>query len=96
MERVGTVKPLSASACDQKQSLPVGSQDQSESPVVIVLSGFKVCIIMYGDTFSVAGRDIPIVRRVIKINHIVSLSVLSKTQLQAFNNIKLNISSGEK
>ncbi|KAH0899100.1 hypothetical protein HID58_048668 [Brassica napus] len=43
----------------------------SESPVVIVLSGitesgFKVCIIMYGDTFSVAGRDIPIVRRVIK------------------------------
>uniref|UniRef100_A0A0D3AUD2 Uncharacterized protein n=2 Tax=Brassica TaxID=3705 RepID=A0A0D3AUD2_BRAOL len=73
----------------------------SESPVVIVLSGitesgFKVCIIMYGDTFSVAGRDIPIVRRVIKINHIVSLSVLFKTQLQAFNNIKLNISSGEK
>ncbi|KAF3536295.1 hypothetical protein F2Q69_00023786 [Brassica cretica] len=51
---------------------------------------------MYGDTFSVAGRDIPIVRRVIKINHIVSLSVLFKTQLQAFNNIKLNISSGEK
>ncbi|KAG2264914.1 hypothetical protein Bca52824_071993 [Brassica carinata] len=42
------------------------------------------------------GRDIPIVRRVIKINHIVSLSVLYKTQLQAFNNIKLNISSGEK
>ncbi|KAG2273793.1 hypothetical protein Bca52824_056348 [Brassica carinata] len=43
----------------------------SESPVVIVLSGitesgFKVCIIMYGDTFSVAGRGIPIVRRVIK------------------------------
>ncbi|KAL0682013.1 hypothetical protein Bca4012_048860 [Brassica carinata] len=43
----------------------------SKSPVVIVLSGitesgFKVCIIMYGDTFSVAGRDIPIVRRVIK------------------------------
>ncbi|CAN7112264.1 unnamed protein product [Brassica rapa subsp. narinosa] len=53
----------------------------SESPVVIVLSGFKVSITfcfacrcfdhtlkhsMYGDTFSVAGRDIPIVRRVIK------------------------------
>ncbi|CAN7078819.1 unnamed protein product [Brassica oleracea var. botrytis] len=44
----------------------------SESLIVIVLSGitesgFKVCIIMYRDTFIVAGRDIPIVRRVIKV-----------------------------
>ncbi|CAG7871661.1 unnamed protein product, partial [Brassica rapa] len=85
--QVGTVKPLSASACDQKQSLPVGSQDQRcfdhtlKHSMYHHVRGYFQCRCKFPSSFvplrlilgsltslflSPQGRDIPIVRRVIK------------------------------